>query len=283
MKKVMIWGHWGTGDHISVTLPLARTLARQGNIVHGVFHNLNAYRLMRETSCFDTCFMLPNYYAEDYEDEFSMSQTFSDMAQLFPRYEAVYATSHAVYHLIREVADTSLLSNFVKLNYADSTTSTVSRTKFTLGEFGQEGCDEDIKLDIDMYKDYYLDFDCKGNSVLLNSVAKGTFRTYHRHNEVKETLLREGFDVKELDYNVDIRKNMHLVHQVKYILTTDTVVVWMAKALGKTPYVFLSEGMGRFGPSKEFDLGVSNIVSWYHNINQIPPQEIVDGFIKAIS
>ena len=53
--------------------------------------------------------------------------------------------------------------------------------------------------------------------------------------------------------------------------------------LGKTPYVFLSEGRGHFGPRMEFDLGIRNIVSWYRDINDIPPQEIVDGFIRIIS
>lgn len=280
--KVLIWGHWGIGDHISVTLPLARTLKQQGFVTHGVFHNLSAYRLMRETNCFDVSIMLPDYYANDYKDEKYMSEVFSDVVKMFPRYDRVYATSMAVYWHLTQKVKPALRTNLVEQIYPEDEPTTLSRTPFKLGQVSLKGNEKDILIDISIYRRYFADFNCRENSVLLNSTAKGRFKTYLKHNEVKTLLTSKGFDVREFDYNDDIRKNMHLVNQVRHILTTDSAPYWMGKALEKTPHVYLSEGRGYFGPRMETELGTKNIVKWYRDINEIPPQEIVDGFVRCL-
>ena len=109
------------------------------------------------------------------------------------------------------------------------------RSKFHLETFELEY--EDWSVDIDWYKEYYKDFKCDDHTVVLNCCSFEECRTYKKQHELKQIFTSNGFDVRDVDFELDIRTNMHLMHQAKYIVTTDTATYWMAKSLGKEPYM----------------------------------------------
>ena len=87
-----------------------------------------------------------------------------------------------------------------------------------------------------------------------------------------------------MDFSLDIRTNLHLINQVKAILTVDTSTLWLAKALGKEPYVFFGDllliykGVG--GDPDEM-LGVKNLIpNTCGDVNDIIANDIVYNFLS---
>ena len=76
-----------------------------------------------------------------------------------------------------------------------------------------------------------------------------------------------------------------MLDQVSHVLTTDTSSFWMAKALKKEPYVFMSKGKNLINPPnlQELKLGTNNILkNWRYEMSDITPEEIVESFIYSI-
>jgi len=199
-----------------------------------------------------------------------------DAKKWFEDYDKVYVTnSYEAKGVTRRVVDVTY------------------RPVMKLAEYGEEFRPEYMRLNIDWYKDFYKDFQCGPNSVLLNTVANAPFRTYTR--PLKPELEKLGFEVFEFNLDSDIRENMHLINQVTHVLSVDTSTQWLARCLGKTPHVFMSRDMGdfhffmsRFDFEEEVEIrcGLKNLVPWHDRLDDIEPSLIAERFadvVKTIS
>jgi hypothetical protein len=274
--KSLLLGQYGIGDHLSNILPMARALSRRGDIVHGVLHNLHGYRLMRETPFFDSLTRLPHC---DYEDQASMIGVLGELAGTFPHYDRVYATSDALREFVRETVDARWLANLVDPN--PSIDVNQYRPVYQLSRFGVAYEDGWDRVAIDWYREFHRDFQCGPTSILLNLRSSRRERSYGRAAEVRALLESRGFDVREPDAQVDIRTNMHLVHQCRSVLTTDTATFWMARSLGRPVSVVLGGSCCSPG-EEERRLGSLNLVSHaFCGMDAIPPMAIVERFLAA--
>ena len=278
-KKILLLANRGLGDHVS-SIVIAKNLSK-GNYLHGIFSNLHGFNLIKQTP------YLSSYSLLDVNIEFlpsgdvdftKMKKKLSPIVEIFPLYEEVYVCRPGFLRSILKMFPINLQKNVVTpfANYNKN----IFRPLAMANEFGFKT--KDISLNIEWYKDYYHDFKCDKNSILLNCDSTYMNRTYIEKKSIKKELEKIGFDVREFDYSSDIRSNIHLIHQVEHIITTDTSTLWLAKALNKQPHVFLA---ANDLPIKKMEviLDVKNIISKkYKEINLIPPIEIVNGFLKTV-
>lgn len=275
--KTLIIGQVGIGDTFTNTFPLAQ-VAKNG-LLHGLFHNEASYRLARETPFFDACIPLPYLYTPTDNNAAAVVEVFQDAAKLFPQYDRVYLTSAWALDFMARAASPELLVNIVPWKE----TADGYRPIRQLEKFGFEFHQHLLDVDINWYAKFYRDFKCSNRSVLFEPSSYERVRNYRWADYVVELLEHEGFEIHRFDYNLDIRTNMHLVHQVRHVLTTDTAAVWMARALGKEPHIFIAGGQGKFHLRQQvLRINCRNIVPWYDNINEIPPEEIVEGFLRGL-
>lgn len=129
------------------------------------------------------------------------------------------------------------------------------------------------------FEHYYKDFKCGDNTVVFNPFALIYTRTYSCYKQVKSMLEYYGFDVRLIDFNEDIRTNIFLIKQAKYILTTDTSTLWIAKAISHPHIYCFRTDLGSFS---EIKLGVPHLLQKKCYIDMISPEEIVQGFFKKI-
>ena len=260
MNVLLVGPTYGIGDHITTTLIIARNLSATSR-VHGLFFNTEGYHLMRQTPYFSSCIL-------------AKKTNCLDIARSFCLYDKVII-SQKVYQDFMGV-DVELLKNVTM--HSDYEVNQY-RPDRICQQYDVE--DPNIDLDIKWFDEFYKDFQCTNKTILLNCKSIFSDRTYHRMEDVAN-LLASKFDVRLFDLSKDIRVNIHLINQARYVLTTDTSTYWIARALGKEPYVFLCPATyPNYSP--EVALGTDNIVSNNHNdIDEIEPDEIVSGFLNRI-
>lgn len=278
MVKILLLANKGLGDHI-VSLPVAKELS-ENNQVHCVFSNPNGFNLLKQTPYFRT-----SSISQDTQIEFNsngevdlpkMKVKLSRLVETFSSYDKVYVNRPGYLRTLLQSLPARLQKNVIVP--FSTYNKNIFRPLAMANEFGFQS--QDISLKCEWYKDYYHDFKCCKNSVLLNCNSSYGNRTYINKNAIKRILEDNGFDVRELDYSIDIRTNIHLFYQISHVITTDTSTLWLTKAVGKQPYVFIAEqdiSIERM----EIILSVKNIVGRYKDINSIPPNEIVNGFLRA--
>lgn len=258
--KVLTCSDNALGNAISDLLPLLSIWKRRNATIHGILRNKHAYRLFRETPYFDR--ILPLYDKDDLWHDL-----IKDVPQWFEDYDKVYVVNNRQMPGVEK-------SEKVPVDY---------RPAMRVAEYGELFSPEDILLDINWYQKYYKDFKCHSKTVLLNTQSTSFHRCYTR--PLKEELAKLGFDVREFNYRRDIRENLHLVHQAAHILTVDTSTMWLARTLGKVPYVFMARESGTlpaFGPNTEKRHGLKNLIPWKENLNDTAPDFIASQFSGAI-
>lgn len=276
MGKILLLANRGLGDHVA-SLSVAKELSKKNN-VHCVFSNRNGFNLLKQTPYFHNCTI-----SKDAEVEFDsngdmdllkMQVKMSRIVETFPLYDKVYVNRPGYLRGALRTIPTELQANVVVPHAPYN--KNIFRPLAMAKEFGFQT--QDISLRMEWYEEYYQDFQCGENSVLLNCQSAYSNRTYVEKDAIKAILSDRGFDVRELDCATDIRTNIHLIDQVRHIVTTDTSTLWLAKSVGKQPYVFIPE---HDIPIERMEriLAVKNIVGRYRDINLIPPAEIVDGFV----
>ena len=253
---VLLFGNKAIGDNISFVLPLYKYLSLSYT-VDCILPNFEAFKLFSNIPFIKNLSLADNLDGAEY-------------TKIFPNYDKVYLCSRGMYSRFANFGENicSDIKKETKINYWPHD---------IFDRFGFEYLSEYGVLDIDWYKDYYIDFNCSSKSVLLHTVASVESKSYNKKDELKSLLEKEGFEVFTIDLEMDIRSNLHLINQVKYILTVDTSVVWMAFALGKEPFVFMyrkeyTEGL----------LGLKNLVPWYSTLNEIPPDVIANCFLGRL-
>ena len=125
--------------------------------------------------------------------------------------------------------------------------------------------DGNIKVDLRWFDEFYYDFKCKTNSVLLTTQSRLEMKCYRKKEELKELLTRYGYEIFEADVEKDIRFNLHLVNQIRNILTVDTCIYWLGLALGKSPCAFFRHGENNERSFTEWMLGTKNLIPWYRS------------------
>ncbi len=271
--KVLVFGQNAIGDHISNVLSIGRALYEAGHEVDGVFYNIHGYQLLRETPYFNACVLL-NDRSKD---------VFRDIAKWFSEYDKVYISSDKDDDLFWMWVESHLLENVVAHKLVEPITPVERfRPILKLEELWLEYQPGYINLQINWYQDYYENFQCGANSVLLSHTSKELHKSYSHVNDLRDLLTEAGFDVRFVDITKDVRTNMHLVHQVAHVLTVDTFILWAAKSIGKEPYIFIDQGENGRRRVYESRLGARNIVPWYDKMDDIPPEVIAEGFINAI-
>lgn len=281
MKKALIIGQFGLGDTISNTLPLVQVLKNHGYLVHGLFHNINSYHLMRETPYFDACILLASFYSATSYNMVGFKEMFKDVANIFSEYNKIYIQGGDIHEFMQKNIDDKLKENIVfhlktAFNY---------RPIEQLEKYGFIFKDSYLFLDAGWYNKHWRDFNCQQNTVLFNTQSSQHVRNYPKRKEVINLLTQKGFDVRQFDYKEDIRVNLHLLNQANYVLTTDTSSYWIAKALKKEPHVFMSRGRDLiYSPEiQELKLQTRNILKeWKFEMSDIAPEEIVEEFIQSI-
>lgn len=266
-KSLIVMDSDAIGDHISHALTIAKSIQKTTK-VYALLSNKHGYNLLRQTPYFESCIlcnhMMPNASIED----------ITDVAKSFALYDDVYIPMKRAYDKFKTV-DPTLLKNVVKKTIIKEGYRPVKILK----EYGLQPT-SDVELKLNWYKDFYHDFQCNTNTILVNGESSQTKRNYNNIDQVIKKL--NQFDIRTIDCTKDIRTNLHLINQVKYVLTTDTSTLWIAKALSKSPYVFLCNA--EFSYSLPVALGVKNIIddSNCSNINDISADQIVAGFLRSI-
>lgn len=255
--KVLVVGRTEIGDTISNTLPIIRVLKEQGHTIHFVGQTLTTLRLILNFPYVDYCWPVCDK---------------ADLPNIIEPYDIVYTCAGAVLEVIGSFENVVKFQESPEIFY---------RPEKQLANIGLKFRDELRLIDLAWYRDYYKDFECKSNSVLLNCESDGLSRVYRKGAELKVYLEDKGFDVREFDTSIDIRTNLHLVHQAPYILTVDTSTLWMARALAKEPYMILSEDAY---PKEVYRqrLRCENIVPWRTHLNKLQAEEIANCFEKAV-
>ena len=283
MQKVLILSSLALGDCVSCTLTLANNLAKTHQ-VYCITNTTTAYKLFREIPCFYCVIQSDNHRIEEsYVDQKFVDvhvEKYTDLAKQFSLYDKVYLSRVSYYNHFIEFIEPSLIANLVHpIKYDFESQPPKTRSEMTSCYFGFTETDHSIN--INWYKHHYHDFKCLNNTVLFNGLSDQPNRTYARRDEVVQILKSSGFDVRQLDLSVDIRTNIHLINQAPYILTTDTSTFWLAKSLGKSPYVFISNSMYKNSVIQQL-LGSKNIIENKGDMNKTEPQEIVSGFLAAL-
>lgn len=262
MKSLILMDADAIGDHISHALTIARKINDKSD-VYLLTSNTNGYKLLKQTPYFKSCILC---------DNMNKIGDLTNVANSFGLYDEVFIPMKRAWDNFKDLPN---ITNVVKKDWIKEG----YRPFKILKEYGFTDQFE-VQLNIDWYKYFYEDFKCSSNTVLVNGTSHQSKRTY---NNIKEVIKRlKDFDVRTIDCNKDIRTNLHLINQCKYILTTDTSTLWIAKSLNKNPYVFLCNA--EFDYNLELALGVKNIINdnLCLNINDISVDQIVDGFLNKV-
>jgi hypothetical protein len=130
-----------------------------------------------------------------------------------------------------------------------------------------------IEISIDWYNEFYKNYNLSKKSLLLNTKCCNHMnRNYYHEMELKQELTNCGFNVIEMNNDKNICENLHIINQVKYIITVDTGLLWLAKSLGKKPFMIIPEHDydNRFNYGKLLGVKV---------LNGRTPKEIVEDFL----
>ena len=273
MMKILIFGIATIGDNLAYVLPLCRILHEQGHETHCFIPNENAFKLFSNVPFLSNVSLIESQSKSPRVS----NETLMDCAKKFPLYDKIYVCRSGLFRRLKSLADPSLMQN------VDSRIETISEVKFwpieIFGKFDLQYEHRFNEIDINWYNQFYENFHCVGQSVLLHTQSDSPSKTYQKKDKLKNLLENHGFSVYEIDHNKDIRQNLHLIDQTKHILTVDTSIYWMARGLGKKPSVFLHQDVGQTRRFSECMLDIKNLVPWYDYLNDIPSEVIIDCFV----
>lgn len=271
--KVLVFAANTIGDNIGNILPVCRKLHAEGHQVDCLVSPPQIFNIFSGTPYFNKIIPIP-YRSIRYLPQIT-DEAIKESANLFPLYDKVFSCFRGAYRRIKRLVDASLMGNIDTRIEADAEYDFMPVGIFN--KFGFKYLPEDILINLEWYKSYYKDFNCSENSVLINTQSGCDARTYNKKEELKSILTTKGFEVIEMDFDVDIRYNLYLINQVKHILTVDTSTYWLGKCLGRSPHVFLHTEFS------EVYLGVKNLVPWYETLDEIPAELIVECFLERIN
>lgn len=285
-SKALVFGNPGLGDVICQTIPLLRALKKKFDEVYVFSANLKGHQLVRHTPYFSggvPIFNIHSMWNRRDITEGGMFELFLDISKCFDSYDQVYIPLKSLFNRFHELLEPHARAKLAKRS---PRTNPIPRTQAVLSDFDLDP--EPLELDLNWYSKYHKDFRLNPNTVLLNCQSSSERRSYSKSEELKFRLIKEGFDVIEIDPDNDIRENLFLIKQVQYILTVDTATLWMGKALNKEPYVFIS--FNGYKPNIDnFNfleikqmLGVDNILREdCSSLDEVAPEAIIDGFLRA--
>ena len=263
--KILMLGSNPIGDNLAYILPMSAVIHQEGHELDCMMPNKQIFNLFSDMPYFTNLIQVPIIGHKASEERIR------EFVEFLPQYDKVFVCSRGVYVRIRQIVGEELMKNI------DPRIEPESETDFwpieILGRFGIKYKYSYSRLDMNWYKPFYHDFGCKSNSVLVNTKSNVAVRTYNKGDELKWLLKKSGYDIYEVDVNQDIRYNLHLVNQVRHVLTVDTGTFWMAKSLGKEIHTFFHR---RF---TEDLLGQKSLVPLQPSLSDISPQVIVDYFV----
>ena len=134
----------------------------------------------------------------------------------------------------------------------------------------------DIKISIDWYNEFYKNYNFSKKSLLLNTKSTSMNRNYYHKMELKQELTNCGFNVIEINNDKNICENLHVLNQVKYIITVDTGLLWLAKSLGKKPFAIKSE------LNPDLNIFTYEKILGVKFLNGRTPKEMVEDFLYSI-
>jgi hypothetical protein len=120
--------------------------------------------------------------------------------------------------------------------------SSLYRPRKITETWGIEWKSEMTRLDLKWYSDWKMDFGCSDRTILLNLQSASRNRCLEESKDEIVDFLKD-WDVRFLDFNIDVRSNMFLINQAKHIVTVDTSTVWLAKYLGHENIHVISPGL----------------------------------------
>jgi len=268
MKNVLILSEASIGDSIVSTLPMVKYLKKEGCKVHVHLASDVSWKLMSEVPFIDVITRTSTGYKAGCHHPPSMELTIDDEPKLLiESYDVVYMRD--CQYMYERYFNINLNKSLV-VKYNCGYYATLYRPEFIFNQLGFK--DYDISISIDWYNRFHKNFNLPNNSLLLNTKSNDMARSYYRKIELKERLKNHNFNVIEIDENKDVRENLHLINQVRYILTVDTGVLWLAKSLGKTPYLIIPKHAYFNKLNYERLLGVKAL-------NSLTPKNIVDDFL----
>ena len=272
--RALLIASGGIGDFFSSIIPLAKEIEKKYEL-HCLCYNEDGHKILSCLPYFKSNLLISNIGFRKKEPDLNIAEkSLTSVAKMFKNYDFVYIPFNILEKRFYQLVDASLLSKVV----LQKTTSSQYQPCLICNAYGFY--EADLSLDIDFFNHYYHKFNISANSVLVNGASNSIRKNYDRTAKLKELLSKKGFNAISLDLTKDIRENIHLIHQVKHILTTDTSTLWIAKALSKEPDVFFANTYPD-GIEPEKMLRCKNLIKkLYTNINEIDPEEIVAEFIK---
>jgi hypothetical protein len=248
------------------------------NEIDCIFSNKHAYDLLKETPFFSNCILSNQTKVERLSsgeiDLDLMERKIKHLSSVFDNYDyLIINRPGSLRKTIEKFISRKQIKKLIQPKYIYN--KFVYRPHAVCMEYGFP-CVE-INLKINWYKKNFYNFKCNKKTVLLNGESAYLDRTYLKISSVAEELSDLGFDVRYFDFSENICKNMHLIDQAAFVLTTETSTIWLAKALGKNPYVFLSSSNQPINQLEKI-LNSKNIIENFDNLNDVSPQNIVFNF-----
>jgi len=114
--------------------------------------------------------------------------------------------------------------------------------------------DEMDQLKLEWYMDHHRDFQCTTKTLLVNLTSASANRSLGK-DVIKR--LSKDWDVREFDFEEDIRTNLFLIDQAEHIVTVDTSTVWLAKYLGHKNIHVITPGK----LNRHLELGCKQLIS----------------------
>jgi hypothetical protein len=253
MSNVLILSEGAIGDTIAFTVPIAKYLKEKGDTVHGCFTSQNSFRLMKEVPYFDSTFK------NDSAADISTSM-----------YDIIYIRDCR--NIFNDFSNLDLKKSKI-IKYAPDNVASMNRLKSMSNQLEIE--DYDIQISINWYKKFYKNFNLSKKTILLNVKSTSTKRCYYSKYELIELFKKNNFNVVEIDVNKNICENLHLIDQAKYIITVDTGVLWLAKALNKKHYLIVPPHSVANRFSAEIILGTKSL-------NSKTAKDVVEDFLFLI-
>ena len=291
MKSVVINSRCGIGDAVAYSFPLCRLLKEKENKTVE-FWQINKENLMSLARCLPYIDNIEFFYFDyeiDYSDPVKMvkefiflnKKTIERAKKTLEDADEVYLLSSASKELQIAMTDMwgvtdRVIDHQFPLFLPDANTGYAPMYNFAL--VGKEYDQRYMDFDLEWFKEYHHDFQCKKNSILLNcDAAESWKRGYAQEDELRAILTDRGFDVRRFDYTIPLPTNLFLVAQVSYILTVTTSTVYLAKALNRNEETYVITPTDAYRDYKRF-LRINEIC----NGIRIDPEKLADLFCEEI-
>ena len=249
MKRVAVFNtQMGIGDAVSHCFPLCKVLKNEGN--HVEFWQLNGWTPVvlsfslpyidhREFFVFEITPLVENFILLN-------TKEIARFKKLIDSVDEIYLFSHldikTMNAFIEGGAGEGNRNKIVDIRhtlYAELSDSNLYDPEKWFKSIGREFKQEYMDFDLQWFKSYCEDFKCNKDTVLLNCESARPHCCYPQGKELEVQLKQRGLEVIKFDCNKDIRTNLFLIQQVRYILTVATSTIYLAKAIKKDRGMYL--------------------------------------------